>query len=190
MSYIGDLENVRIGGVNMSAFVPILYSIARDFPNVKRRTVLEIGVRKGTSTLAWLCGLKDSKIPDVHLFSIDLQDCSWVCPPELKDMWTFIKGDSRTISWDKEIDILLIDGGHSYKTCLSDYERFEPFVRDGGIILMHDVSWQRKSPIKVFWDEVYYPKTILPLSPSGLGIIYKIQQPYYDDARIKFECEY
>lgn len=37
-----------------------------------------------------------------------------------------------------EIDLLFIDADHSQKSVLKDFENFFPFVKDQGIILLHD----------------------------------------------------
>jgi len=191
MSYPIELESIDKHGFNMSGFIPLLYSIAKFYHNGQKslRTVLEIGVRWGTSTNALLYGIRDSdrKHPTLQLYSMDIKDCSGVVKDEsLKKYWTFIFGDSKTLEWSKEVDVLLIDGDHSYEGVKADYLKYEPFVKSGGIILMHDVLWGHKGPIKVFWDEVKYPKVVLPLSRSGLGVIYKILPPYYEEEKIKF----
>jgi cephalosporin hydroxylase len=38
----------------------------------------------------------------------------------------------------KQIDLLFIDGDHSYAGEMADYKNYSPFVRDGGIIALHD----------------------------------------------------
>lgn len=40
--------------------------------------------------------------------------------------------------WDKEIDLLLIDGDHSVEGALADFSHWSPFVKPGGIIAVHD----------------------------------------------------
>lgn len=39
----------------------------------------------------------------------------------------------------RKIDVLLIDGDHSYAGVSSDFQCFKDFVRDGGLIVFHDV---------------------------------------------------
>ncbi len=189
MSYPFELESVESHGFNMAGFVPVLYSIAKNYMNGQSslRTVVETGVRWGTSTLSFLYGIRDRSVknPHLQLYSIDIKNCSGVCPEELKYLWTFILGDSKTVEWNKEIDILLIDGDHSYEGVSADYKKFEPFVKDGGLILLHDVLWSQKSITKFFWDEIKFPKAILPLSKSGLGVVYKKSPPYYNEEKIK-----
>lgn len=183
--YPTELNKVEERGANMGAFVPLLYKIACSFPP-KFRTILEIGVRWGTSTNAFLYGIRDRGHQNLFLHSIDTDDCSRVVrDPELKKWWNFIQGDSRTVPWDLPVDVLLIDGDHSLEGVKADYERFEPFVREGGLILFHDVCWPNKGVVSYWWDHVHYPKSYLPLTKSGLGIANKVFSPYYDPDRIK-----
>lgn len=183
--YPSELNRVKEKGANMAGFVPLLYSIATDM-RPKMRTILEIGVRWGTSTLAFLHGIRDRGHQNLFLYSIDTNDCSNVVKdPELKKWWNFIQGDSKTVQWNREIDVLLIDGDHSYEGVKADFERFEPFVKEGGLILMHDTLWAHKGVIKYFWDEVTLPKAALPLSKSGMGIVYKNHPPFYDESVVQ-----
>jgi len=180
-----ELEIVKQKGANMGGFTYLLYSIMTDYRNNQGglRNVVEIGVRWGTSTHAFLYGIRDRcrEDPQVQLYSIDINDCSHVVKDKsLKPYWTFLQGDSKKMEWDKEIDILLIDGDHSYEGVKADYLKYEPFVKEGGVILLHDVLWPHKGVIKFFWDEIDYPKSALPLSKSGLGIVYKKKPPFYN----------
>jgi len=193
-----ELNRLIEKGANMAGFVPLLYSITRDYRNGQKglRRVVEIGVRGGISTNAFLYGMRDrgQKHPDMKVHSIDIADCSGVVKDEsLKPYWEFIHGDSKEIikTWEKEIDILLIDGDHSYEGVQADFRFWEPYVKEGGIILLHDVLWPHKGVIKFFWDGIWYPKAALPLSKSGMGIVYKLtgEPPYYDEAKIRFGHE-
>jgi len=191
-----ELNNLMDRGANMAGFVPLLYSIARDYRNGQRgiKTMVEIGVRGGISTNSFLYGLRDrsNKHSHMRLYSIDINDCSGVVKDNtLKKYWEFILGDSKKVikTWDKgDIDVLLIDGDHSFEGVRDDFRFWEPYVKEGGIILLHDVLWPHKGVIKFFWDGIWYPKVALPLSKSGLGIVYKLagEPPYYDEAKIRF----
>ena len=39
----------------------------------------------------------------------------------------------------EEIDVLLIDGGHSIENVTEDFNLWSPFVRSGGCVLFHDL---------------------------------------------------
>lgn len=39
------------------------------------------------------------------------------------------------------IDLLFIDGDHSYDGALADWKTYKPFLSEQAIIVMHDISW-------------------------------------------------
>lgn len=57
-----------------------------------------------------------------------------------------ILGDSSKVPWELPIDVLFIDGDHSYEGCKADYEKYEPWVREGGYIIFDDYT-QDNNPI-------------------------------------------
>lgn len=66
-----------------------------------------------------------------------------------------------------EIDLLFIDGNHTYEIVKSDFENYSPLVRKGGIIAFHDIVSEEVSPrsapvgcqVKRFWRELIDKKT-------------------------------
>ena len=49
-------------------------------------------------------------------------------------------GDSRTIEIDTgTVDLVLIDGDHTYEGTMSDFRRFGTRVRKGGMVVIDDV---------------------------------------------------
>jgi hypothetical protein len=117
---------------DMAAFAPWLRSHAHG-------NVVEIGVRDGASTSAFLAGIEDTY---GHLYSIDIQPCGHLFPGH--PSWTFIQADSKdfqtvTRQLPFEIDLLLIDGDHSRAGVLSDIE-YARNVRPGGYLVFHDTS--------------------------------------------------
>ncbi len=53
-----------------------------------------------------------------------------------------VKGCSWKVAdnWDKDIDMLFIDGDHRYHAVKKDFNSWEPHVVEGGYILMHDTN--------------------------------------------------
>lgn len=49
-------------------------------------------------------------------------------------------GDCHTLPWDKQTDLIFIDGDHRYDGIKADYERFYPFVKKGSYMLFHDAN--------------------------------------------------
>jgi predicted O-methyltransferase YrrM len=106
------------------------------FQNIAHGNVLEIGVRFGTSTAAFLSGVEKS---GGHLYSVDIDDCSHLFS---SDKWTFIKRDSRDIDYlniwlPGNFDVLYIDGDHSYEGVFADLLNFGP---KSEIIICHDAN--------------------------------------------------
>jgi predicted O-methyltransferase YrrM len=62
-----------------------------------------------------------------------------------------IIGDSTKIPWNIPIDAIFIDGNHDYEFVKSDFERFSPFLKKGGVILFHDANWDG---VKQLLDEI------------------------------------
>lgn len=74
---------------------------------------------------------------------------------------------------NKKIDILHIDGNHSYESVKDDYNHFIKYVNlDEGIILFHDVCRIKHKGVFDFFNEISENKYwIYP--QSGLGIVTK-----------------
>lgn len=102
--------------------------------------------------------------------------------PFLLDFYTF-EGNSRdqsiieTIKKDNylnEIDLLHIDGDHSYEGVKADYENFKSLVKPGGIIVFHDVVGIET--VARFWNELkeQFPESFRTISHEngwGIGIL-------------------
>ncbi len=117
------------------------------------RSVIEIGRYKGGSTLAIAAAMQ----PDGQFWSIDLGEKedrlfkNALLPrpfdQQISNLFdrlglkaTLIVGDSRTIDIETgEVDLVFIDGDHSYEGVKNDFERFGRRVRIGGAVLFDDV---------------------------------------------------
>jgi hypothetical protein len=78
---------------------------------------------------------------------------------------------------DQSIDILHIDGTHTYEAVKNDFQRWCPKVVKGGVILFHDTQ-VKVNNFGVFklWDEIKskYPESCFEFTHSfGLGIYLK-----------------
>jgi hypothetical protein len=55
---------------------------------------------------------------------------------------------------NKMIRLLWIDGDHTFKGTLSDFDRFKRFLSPGAIVAFHDVLHAYSGPVSVFCEEV------------------------------------
>ena len=51
-------------------------------------------------------------------------------------------------TWASEIDMLLIDGDHSFEAVKRDFTDWSPFIKPGGIIAFHDTRFSSSTPGK------------------------------------------
>jgi len=75
---------------------------------------------------------------------------------------------------DSSIDLLHIDGFHSYESVRKDFESWISKMDSNGIILLHDVHVRRDSfGVYLFWKEIKSKfKTIEFVGSHGLGIVF------------------
>ena len=103
---------------------------------IPRVSVLELGVRSGNSTAAFLAAAERA---DGHVWSVDIATpdvpASWLeC-----GRWTFTLGDDMIVTPPAgPFDILFIDSSHRYAHTLAELKRYVPLVKPGGKVLLHD----------------------------------------------------
>ena len=131
------LEAAMLERTDISEHLMTLYMLTKHF---KLSTVLELGVRSGESTIALLSAAKDIA---GTVTSIDIMDCpeatAKVDSLGLSKWWRFIKGDDLEVEWNESIDHLFIDTAHTYEQTLKELQRFEPQVKNGGVVTLHDI---------------------------------------------------
>lgn len=163
------------------------YEIVKHF---RPRRVVELGTYEGFSACAMALALRDlgeggtvravdtwEGDPNTHAYNSDevyqrfsnlrkelgLEDV--IVPLRM----TFEKA-SQVI--EPGIDILHIDGWHTYRAVSTDFKQFRPLLAPGAIVMFHDVNNPLFRGMRLFWRRVSwtYPSVLIPYS-SGLGII-------------------
>lgn len=125
---------------DIQEYMPFLYGQARSRPGVR---VLELGARKGNSTLAFLAGARESG-GTVH--SCDITDVTadpdGMRPWRRAPGWSFTRGDDMDpdvqAQLPAEVDVLFIDTSHEYLHTLEECRAYVPRVAPGGVALFHD----------------------------------------------------
>ncbi len=125
---------------DIQEYLPFLREQARE-----GRRVLELGARKGNSTLAFLAGASES---GGHVWSCDIEDVrrhpDGIGLFAQSPHWTFIHGDDLdpqvTAQFPAEVDVLFIDTSHEYEHTLAELRAHMPRVVPGGVALFHDTN--------------------------------------------------
>lgn len=130
------------------------YDMMAVYPTIskipKKGLYVEIGVQHGRSmTFAreWSKGrVVGVDINENHNFDERLKDY---------DNWEFIKGDANDVvkKWKRKIDVLFIDGDHSYEAVKKDWEAWSPFVKKGGTVFFHDCD-DTSPGVRQLWEEI------------------------------------
>lgn len=165
--------------------------------DLKPRTVLEIGTCRGGT----LCLLSRLAVPDATIISVDLpggpfgggynfvRESLFKLFPQKNQELHLIKADShspytkhRVLSLlnNRALDLLFIDGDHTYEGVSKDFWVYGPLVRPGGLIALHDIAPHRDTSCEVsrFWEEIKAPRDIEIIADhnqgwGGIGVTYR-----------------
>ena len=157
---------------------------------LRPRRVVELGSHFGFSTFAFAEAAKRLG-HDMTVFALD----SWVGDDHAgfygEDVYAYVEAitredypdvvqlvrgwfiESRPRFADASVDLLHIDGRHAYEDVLADYSEWRSVVRDGGVILIHDIA-ERENGFGVYrlWDEIAEPGRSFAFEHGhGLGIL-------------------
>ena len=145
---------------------------------IKPEVTVELGVDYGYSSfLMALC--QENPVYGVDCFDISVHgareddDYQFVMSVKEKlglDNLEIIKGyfDDVAKTWDKEIDLLHIDGLHDYENCKNDCDTWAPLVKEDGVILFHDTV-SNPDGAGLFFSQLEVPKVNFTNS-FGLGV--------------------
>lgn len=131
----------------------------------KARIVVELGVRTGISTKAFLAGVHDT---GGVVYSLDLDERCRKLFSSRTNRWVFVPADSRSFDWGSycagsgagappNIDVLFIDTEHTFECTTRELEHWVPFVREGGYVLCHDTIHHPGNPPQIGGSGVLRP---------------------------------
>jgi len=115
--------------------------------------VVESGGFIGMSSAFILKALADENLTTARLYSIELsEECEQgaLVPEELRPQFVPMRGKVEDFLQSDElppsIDLFLHDSSHSYKHMLWEFQQFWPRLRDGGLLVSHDVQMNAAFP--------------------------------------------
>lgn len=156
---IGNAPLSHITGVpgwESAAEQELLYSLAQQVPD--GGVIVEIGGEFGMSSSLFCKGAREGvRISTVDLFPGELlihhranlaeaglsgrsEQIRGHSADVLEEMGYILPSEFSGVETDGAIDLLFIDGDHSYEGVLADLKNWTPFVRMGGVVVLHDVA--------------------------------------------------
>jgi hypothetical protein len=180
--------------------------------NVQPEVIVELGTYKGMSFYSFCQAVKDARY-DASLYAVDTwhgdehggfyEDDVFKIVNEIKeDFYSSLKikllrkrfDDAVGEFENDSIDLLHIDGLHTYEAVKHDFETWFTKVKKTGIILLHDICVVRDGfGVSKFWEELNNEyKTIEFHQSCGLGILFKDSDHYktYIDTERELQVRY
>ena len=155
---------------------------------MKPRNIVELGVHKGDSYFSFCQGVKEADIPcwtfgidtwkgDVHAgFYVEdvFESVSSYNRQHYEEFSVLIRStfsEARQRFQTKSIDILHIDGLHTYEAVTQDFNEWKFALSDKGIILFHDITVPHFGVNRLFEEQKHsFPHFSFEHS-HGLGIL-------------------
>jgi hypothetical protein len=157
---------------------------------LRPRVIVELGTHYGDSYCAFCQAVKTVGI-DAHCYAVDTWEGDTHTGPYTKEVLKDLKvhhdplyGDfskllKKTFDealsdfGDGSVDLLHIDGWHTYKAVKHDFEKWLPKMSERGIVLFHDIAIREKDfGVWKFWEELRDRYPYFEFSHSyGLGMI-------------------
>ena len=195
-----EYEKWKLEIDDYSGWVGHKYFIYDFLRNLKPRVIVELGTHYGTSFFSMCQAVKDGKLKS-SLYAVDLwqgdKHAGYYDKSVLSEVekiasryYKSLKYELLQKSFDEalglfpvnSIDLLHIDGLHTYKAVKRDYLEWESRVKKDGLIILHDI-FETKDDFGVYklWKEIKRKHKTLEFHHShGLGIIFKKPEKFID----------
>ena len=160
--------------------------------NIKPERVVELGTHYGTSLWAFSQAIKDNQL-HVELNAVDSwegEEHAGFYGEEVFEKVNTIKNkfysdlkinlirkifdEAVSDFQDNSVDVLHIDGLHTYEGVKHDFESWLPKMKEKGIVIFHDIEvWEDDFGVHKFWDELKKEYLTIEFYHSfGLGVLF------------------
>jgi hypothetical protein len=184
---ISFMQPLRIAPSTWAAHIPFAFFLVE---MLRPQTIVELGAQYGVSYCAF-CQAVDSLKLDARCFAVDTwqgdDQAGYYAEDVLADLKkhhdplysrfsqliqsTFDQALARFE--DGTIDLLHIDGYHTYEAVKNDFDHWLPKMSRRGVILFHDVAVKQEGfGVWRFWDEIRLQYPHFDFSHGyGLGVL-------------------
>lgn len=179
-----DFHAIAAAAIERGALqkAPELAGLLADVAALAPAVIVEIGSDSGGTLYAW-----SQACPDADVITVTLQSGPFSTGrPLVAHGAAVIEGDSHEASTltalsqvlaDRPIDVLFIDGDHTYLGVRLDFEMYAPLVRSGGLVVLHDICHHPDRPdvgVERLWLELKGDKREHVAPPAvwgGIGVL-------------------
>lgn len=162
----------------------LLYGLTR---SLRPKVCVEIGSARGKSTCA--VGLALLRNGAGKLYAIDPhQPTEWndsdstdslifltkhLHKAGVTDFVEIVRKTSKeaAIDWQRPIDLIFIDGDHSYEGVKADWDYFAPHVSEFGVVVFHDTIWDLHPNPNLGRSDMGVPRFVDELRILGYPVI-------------------
>ena len=90
-----------------------------------------------------------------------------------RDSLNVCRGLSAEVAagWSRPVDLLFIDGDHSYEGVKRDWDLFVPFVKPFGIVVFHDTTWEVSEHRLQARPDMGVPRFVDELREAGYPVL-------------------
>ena len=162
----------------------LLYGLAR---SIKPKVCVEIGSARGKSACAVGLALRRNGVGKLYAIDphsptdwndSDSTDSFAVISAHLAragvtDFVEIVRQTSAEAakSWDRPIDLIFIDGDHSYEGVKADWELFIPHISEFGVVVFHDTLWDLRPDPKWSRADMGVPRFVDELRVAGYPVL-------------------
>ncbi len=162
----------------------LLYGLAR---SIRPKVCVEIGSARGKS--ACTIGLALRRNGSGKLYAIDPHRPTEWNDTNSADSFTIITENLRkagvseyveivrntsseaAANWQRPIDLIFIDGDHTYDGVKADWNLFVPHIREFGVVVFHDTLWDLRPDPKLSRADMGVPRFVDELRTAGYPVI-------------------
>jgi predicted O-methyltransferase YrrM len=162
----------------------VLYGLAR---SMKPEVCVEIGSARGRSACFVGMALRENGFG--KLYAIDPHARTQWNDNQSVDTFEIITRNLNTLGladqveivrqtsheaaqqWTRKIDLIFIDGDHSYEGVKKDWDLFVPHVREFGFVVFHDTLWNLRPDPKWSRADMGVPQFVEDLRRDGYPVL-------------------
>ncbi len=159
---------------------------------VRPRTLVELGVYRGLSYFAFCQSVQTHRLK-TRCYAVDTWEGDKHTDSYGEDIWEEVSAHNKSHYSDfstlmrmtfeaalprfedKSVDLIHLDGLHTYEAVKADFENWYPKLRAGGIFLFHDIRARLQDfGVWRFWDELEQEHETFAFDQGyGLGVLRK-----------------